>query len=305
MLGMAPMLNLPDGLIARALSLADIDEVVAMVNRCELHDTGEIMLDRADLLADTGVADFDRDRDWLGVFDGEEPLAWAILSRPGRAFVDVDPAVRARGVGTELRRWTESRAREIGTDRVAQVIDDRRTDVAAMLRDAEYQTLYASWILRMDHGTEPLLAAPPEGITIRTFRPEEETELITMFEDAFSQFEGRLPSTIDAWLAMTIHREGFRPEDMLIAADGDRVDGGAFLIEVDGSSVWVDKFAVQRDHRHRGIARAMLQTAFRRSWALGSTFTELNTDSRTGALPFYERIGMHVRSSYTNWALDL
>ena len=173
-----------------------------------------------------------------------------------------------------------------------------------MLLEAGYRSQYESWILRMDHPTEPAPPAPPAGITIRTFDPVEETELLTMFEDAFQEFDDRLPSTIDRWLAMTVHREGFRPEDMLVASDGDRVVGGAFLIESDGS-IWVDKFAVHREHRHRGIARAMLQTAFRRSWDLGSTFTELNTDSRTGALSFYERVGMYVRSSYTNWALDL
>jgi mycothiol synthase len=124
-----------------------------------------------------------------------------------------------------------------------------------------------------------------------------------MFEDAFREFDGRMPSSIDAWLATTVHREGFRPEDMLVAVDGERVVGGAFLLEADGG-IWVDKFAVHRDHRHRGIARAMLQTAFCRSYDLGSHSTELNTDSRTSALPFYERVGMYVRSSYTNWALE-
>ena len=29
------------------------------------------------------------------------------------------------------------------------------------------------------------------------------------------------------------------------------------------------------------------------------------TDSRTGALSFYERIGMYVRRPYMNWSLDL
>ena len=298
-------MNLPSGLAARVLTTDDVDDVVAMINRCELVDIGETMWERADLLSDTSGSDFDRTRDWLGVFDGAGScVAWAMVLRGRRAWVDVDPAHRGCGIGTELRRWTEERARELGVDHVSQVIEDRRVDVAAMLRGAGYRSLYESWILRMDHPTEPAPPAPPAGVIIRSFDPAEETELLTMFEDAFSDFTGRLPSTIDTWLAMTAHREGFRPDDMLVAAEDGRVVGGAFLIESDGS-IWVDKFAVDRDHRHRGIARAMLHEAFRRSWALGSTFTELNTDSRTGALSFYERIGMCVRSSYTNWALDL
>jgi GNAT superfamily N-acetyltransferase len=91
---------------------------------------------------------------------------------------------------------------------------------------------------------------------------------------------------------------------MIVATEGGRIVGGAFLIESEGS-IWVDKFAVRRDARHRGIARAMLYRAFERSHALGSSYTELNTDGRTGALSFYERIGMRIRASYTSWALDL
>jgi GNAT superfamily N-acetyltransferase len=156
----------------------------------------------------------------------------------------------------------------------------------------------------MDHPAPPEPPRPPVGITLRAFRPADETELLGMFEEAFSEFEDRLPSSIGTWRAMTTRREGFRNEDMIVAVEGDRIVGGAFLIRSAGS-IWVDKFAVHRDHRRRGIARAMLAAAFARSRQLGSSFTELNTDSRTGALSFYERIGMHVRLSYTNWALDL
>jgi GNAT superfamily N-acetyltransferase len=301
---MAPAMNLPGGLRARPLAPGDIDEVVAMVNGCERHDSGETMWERADLVADTASTGFDLRRDWVGVFDEDRCVAWAIFLRSGRAFVDVDPDVRNRGIGSTLRAWTEDRAREVGVDRLGQVIEDRRADVAALLGHAGYRPARSSWILRMDHVSEPPAPTPPEGITIRTFRPQEGTALLAMFEEAFSEFDGRLPSTMETWRAMTIEREGFRPDDMLVAADGERVVGGAFLIETDGS-IWVDKFAVHRDYRHRGIARAMLQTAFGRSWALGAAFTELNTDARTGALSFYERIGMYVRSSYTDWALDL
>jgi ribosomal protein S18 acetylase RimI-like enzyme len=48
-----------------------------------------------------------------------------------------------------------------------------------------------------------------------------------------------------------------------------------------------------------------LQTAFRRSFARGYDHTSLSTHSRSGALSLYERIGMHVTRSFTNWGLDL
>jgi len=171
--------------------------------------------------------------------------------------------------------------------------------------------LYITWIVYRwatagptRRGKRRMEPKPPPGIQIRSFEPSKETEVLQMFEDAFMEFEGRTPSDLETWRAMTVRREGFTPEDMLVALDGERVVGGAFLIEADGG-IWIDKFATHRDYRHRGVARAMLQTAFRRSWALGSPFSELNTDSRTGALSFYERIGMYIRSSYAHWTLEL
>ena len=40
-------------------------------------------------------------------------------------------------------------------------------------------------------------------------------------------------------------------------------------------------------------------------WDLGKPGLEVATDSRTGALGLYEKVGMHVISSYTNYAKDL
>jgi mycothiol synthase len=297
-------LNLPDGLVARPLTTDDIDDVVAMINDCERHATGELMWEREDLVADAGSDGFDPERDWLGVVDdGGRCVAWAMVLQRRRTWVDVHPDVRGRGVGTALREWTVGRVRELGGDFAGQIVDDRLPEVAAMLRAAGYTPRHTSWVLRMDH-PDPPIPEPPDGIQLRSYRAADEDELLAMFEEAFSEFEDRLPSSPGTWRAMTTGREGFRNDDMIVAVDGERIVGGAFLIEYD-ASIWVDKFAVLRDYRHRGIGRAMLYAAFARSHELGSSFTELNTDSRTSALSFYERIGMRIRRSYTNWALDL
>ncbi|MGH2680761.1 MAG: GNAT family N-acetyltransferase [Actinomycetota bacterium] len=90
----------------------------------------------------------------------------------------------------------------------------------------------------------------------------------------------------------------------LVGADGDgRIVGGAFLIDAD--EIWVDNLTVAREFRHRGIARALLQTAFARSYERGYTWTSLSTDSSRGALSLYERLGMTVHRSFTRLGLDL
>jgi ribosomal protein S18 acetylase RimI-like enzyme len=155
----------------------------------------------------------------------------------------------------------------------------------------------------MDHATEPAAPTIPDGIAIRAIRPDDESPTMAMFETAFSEFADRLPSSETTWRAMTVEREGFEPEDLIVAIDGQQLVGGALLL--DSEEIWVDKLAVAASHRHRGVARALLQTAFRRSFERGYEHTSLSTDSRTGALSLYERVGMRVTRSFTNWGLDL
>jgi mycothiol synthase len=294
---------LPTGQRARALTKDDIDAVIAMVNECELHDTGETMWERADLLSDSAIEGFDRDRDWVGVFERDRVVGWAMLVHHRSVWADVDPGARGRGIGTWLRAWSESRGREIGTDRIGQTIDDRLADVASLLTRAGYTPRHTSWILVMEHEEPPADGAPPDGIEIRPIRAADEGATFEMFERAFSEFADRPPSTAATWRAMTVGREGFAPDDLIVATEGERVVGGAFLLDSD--EIWVDKLAVDRGYRHRGIARALLQTAFRRSFDCGYTQTRLSTDSRTGALALYERLGMRVQRSFTNYGLDL
>jgi GNAT superfamily N-acetyltransferase len=299
----AAVTSLPLGLVARPLRETDLDAVVSMVNTCELHDTGEVMLERADLVADAGGDGFDPSADWTGVFDGDRIVGWGLLVQRHRLATDVHPDVRGRGVGAWLRAWSEDRARAAGSASVVQVIDDRREDVASMLTAAGYSPDETSWILRMDHPDRPARPVPPRGIELRASRPDDEDDVLLLFERAFSEWPGRQPTSPAAWRAMVTDREGFEPEDLIVALADGIVVGGAFLIDAD--EIWVDKLAVESEFRHRGIARALLLTAFGRSFDRGYAWTALSTDSRSGALSLYERIGMRVHRSFTRYGLDL
>lgn len=297
------MTSLPHGLVARPLRETDLDAVVSMVNTCEIHDSGEPMVDRADVVADSQREGFDPGGDWVGVFDRDRIVAWAMIVQRRRAWADVHPDLRGRGIGTWLRRWTEDRARALGSETVGQTIDDARPEVGAMLRHAGYTPRGTSWILFMNHPARPGVPTVPAGIELRAYRQDDEDEVLAMFEKAFSEHEGRTPLPPATWRAMVTHRDGFEPDDLVVAHSNDRIVGGAFLIDAD--EIWIGQLAVDREFRHRGIARAMLQTAFVRSFDRGYPRTSLSTDSRSGALSLYERLGMTVRRSFTAYELDL
>ena len=251
------MTSLPQGLVARPLRESDLDAVVGMVNACEIHDSGEPMVDRADLVADSQREGFDPGGDWVGVFEADRVVAWAMVVQRRRAWADVHPDVRGRGIGTWLRRWTEDRARALGSETVEQTIDDAHTEVEGMLRRAGYTSRGSSWILFMDHPERPGVPILPAGIELRAFRHDDEDEVLAMFEKAFAEQQGRSPLAQTTWRAMVTQREGFEPEDLVVALSNDRIVGGAFLI--DAGEIWIGQLAVDREFRHRGIARAMLR----------------------------------------------
>ena len=155
----------------------------------------------------------------------------------------------------------------------------------------------------MDHPERPDEPSPPADVTLRASRPADHDDALEMFERAFSEWEDRVANAPATWRALVTEREGFQPEDLMLAVAGDRIVGGAFLI--DAGEIWVDKIAVVREFRHRGIARALLQTAFVRSFDRGYRWTSLSTDSATGALSVYERVGMRIHRSFTRYGLDL
>ena len=72
---------------------------------------------------------------------------------------------------------------------------------------------------------------------------------------------------------------------------------------VSGEFGYVPALAVRRDQRGRGLARALLADCFGVAREHGASRSELATDSRTGALGLYERVGMAVTSTWVHRAV--
>lgn len=83
------------------------------------------------------------------------------------------------------------------------------------------------------------------------------------------------------------------------------VVGVAFTIVDSTGCGYLHQLAVDRPHRGRGLAQALLADGFGRARAHGATRSELSTDSRTGALDLYLKVGMEVIATWTLRMCDL
>jgi len=299
------VIALPAEFTATPLADDDIDDVVTLVRTCELHDSGEAMYERADLVADLVLAD--RQRDALVVRGpGGTAAAWGLILRRRTRWADVHPDHRGLGLGRALVDWSVRRAQELGADRIGQTIEDCRVDAIALLRAAGAIPVRTAWILRLEHDrTAPPRPGDVPGVALRDSAPADEIEALETMELAFSEWPDRPPSTLATWQALVTGREGFSSDQLQVAVSDDgRIVGAAFLID-DGQELWVDKLATHPQFRGRGIGSALLRRAFVMSHSRGRRATCLSTDSHTGALPFYQRLGMQVTRSFTHWAIPL
>lgn len=299
--------RVPAGLAVRPASRDDVAALTALIAACETANDGV-----AEIHPDDVENVFDRagdDSDAVVVVEGPDgPVAWARAAGQfgERAEADVHPDWTGRGIGRALLGWTEGRARRAGLPRVRQTVTDANLAARRLFEANGYEAGGASWILQQTLVDEPPTVEVPDGITIRPYRPEDAPAVHRLIDDAFGEWPGREPVDFEHWAPHVIGHGSFAPALSPLAFDGDQLVGVALGFAYAGSDEgWVQQLATKATHRHRGIARALLQSAFAGFHAAGWRACGLSTDSRTGALSLYERVGMRVRRSYTWWVKPL
>src|SRR4051794_39380434 len=299
-----PVSELPAELHSGPLSMDDVPEAAAMWRECELVDEGEAEVTEEDLIAVWQRPSFDFATQSVGVRSGDGLVAVGTLWGTRNAFADVLPSERGRGIGTWLVQWTELACRTAGADATLQSIPDTAEDARQLLLAHGYRPRWEPWVLEISLEREPLPPELPAGYQLRAYRPgEDDRAVYEVIERAFSEWPEREPESFEDFAAVTLGRPNFTPEDVTLAVCGDAVVGAMTMVDDDGEG-WVDRLAVAREHRHRGVARALLQHAFGFTWRRGGRRCGLGTDSRTGARALYERVGMHVKRSYTDFQKD-
>jgi mycothiol synthase len=287
----------------RVATRCDVAAIIALIAACETADNGLAEVHPTDVEHSFDVAD--AQAGVIVVEAADKLVGWATLA-DGRAEVDVHPAWRGRGIGSALLAWTEESARAAGMPEVRQVVTNADTAAHRLFEGAGYHVRYSSWILEMRLGDAAPEVTIPPGIAIRPYRPEDAEVVYQVIEDAFNEWPGRQPTKFEGWSAYVLGHAAFAPGLSRLAFEGDELVGVALCDDYEGQDEgWVPQVATKATHRHRGIARALLQSVFVAFHATGRRRVGLNTDSRTGALGLYERIGMQVRRTYTSWAKDL
>jgi mycothiol synthase len=298
-------MQLPDGLTTRPLEFGDATAVTGVIAAQELADCGQVIIDESDIVADWQRPSFDIGSSTIGVFEGDRLVAYAEVSWEGRGDAAVHPDHRGRGLGTALAHWMQETARAQGQSVVGMPVPVGSPG-EALLTALGYHPRWNSWVLRLPEGAEIQPQPIADGYAIREATADEGHAAYTVIEDAFLEWSVRARQSFDDFAAQVFRRPGFEPWNLRVAVDADGAVVGAAYIFIDGQGCgYVDKLAVRRDQRGLGLARALLVDAFAEARAHGAHTSELVTDSRTGALSLYEKVGMEVYSNWVNLAIQL
>ena len=150
----------------------------------------------------------------------------------------------------------------------------------------------------------------PEGVTIRPYRhPDELQAVYEADEEGFADHWEHRARPFDEWRGRHVERERFDPTLWWVAEAEDGAIAG--LARCDwkrqGDWGWVDGLAVRPAYRRRGIAEALLKTAFAEFFRRGERRVGLGVDAQnpTGATRLYEKAGMRVFWRALVWEKEL
>ena len=275
-----------DDLMAGPLSLDDIPALLTFLHRYDLRYFGEPLMDAEDLQADLSDPELDLAADTLGLRTPDQTLvAGAFVTTRGHLEAQFAEDWDTPELRSRLVEFGENRGRQRGLDAVFQFLAEADADGAAWLLDRGYRRTYTAWILRLDPETPIRGRDLPPGYAVRPFAADDAEATFTVIRDAFAEWNAD-PSA-------------FR----VATFEGEVV--GASIVFDSADEAWVSQLAVAKPHRGRGVAQQLLADTYAAARARGIQHAGLSTDTRTGALDLYLRLGMRVLFSLDNYRLEL
>jgi ribosomal protein S18 acetylase RimI-like enzyme len=245
------------------------------------------------------------DRDTRIVRDGDAPVAyaeatWKIpdVAGPLDLVVRIHPDHARTGIGPWLADWGEGLADERGSDGVRAWVVDRDDALQDLLRSRGFVHVRSSFTMWKVLAAGDSTGSMPDGVVIRPYADADERMLYELHRAAFAEHWGFHPISLETWNGL-LHGDGWDPSLVFLAdAEGETV--GYLVGFLEETTGFVGMLGVLKEHRGRGIAKALLRRAFVEFARRGRKDVRLGVDSEnaTGAVRLYEGVGMTVHRRY-------
>jgi mycothiol synthase len=283
----------------------DLEAVLELMRVTDIAVAGDSDWTASELRSTWEELDLTRDA-WLFELDGRVAGYADFFAKGTRLNGDgyIHPEFRGRGIGSEILRLTEERGREEEPNvpagervYIQNATLDQDEETVRFYRERGYEPVRGFRGMAIDLDKKPSPGAIP-GIEIRLYRhPDEGQAFHAAQQESFADHWEHRPTSWEKWQEKNYGRETFDPALWWVAADGDEI-AGVLIGEQrrDPGQGWIETVGVRRPYRRRGIAEALLKTAFAELFRRGERRIGLGVDaeSPTGATRVYERAGMRT-----------
>ncbi|MFZ4893366.1 GNAT family N-acetyltransferase [Plantibacter sp. Mn2098] len=219
----------------------------------------------------------------------------------------VHPEWRGRGIGSVLLEWAQQRSQQQLASLDLDLpgwsmgyVDERNADGKQLFADAGFRVArYFTHMQRVLADEIPVLPSPA-GLRVIGYTPEYSDRTRRARNDSFRDHWGSLATPAERW-EQFVGGPRFRNDLSIIAVDENDDVVGFVLTEVDEEDWAAQGFTggyialvgIVRSARGKRLAPVMLSEALRRQQSAGyeRATLEVDTESPTGALGLYERIG--------------
>ena len=305
------------GYTIRRPEFADAAAVHAVIVASEIEEFGEaegIGID--DIEGDWTQLDLKHDA-WVAVALDGAFAGYGYVRERRHVRLDVEiyvhPVHCGQGIGTELVRLTEARAREhivLAPPRTRVAVNNwinaLNPQARSLLEREGYTPVRYFFRMEIDFSEEPPAASWPDGASL--WRGEADDDLRAFYEtteEAMADHWGHVAISFEEWRERR-ERSHFDPRLWFLALD-DGEPVAAVLCSISDGIGWIDTLAVRRSWRRRGLGFALLTHAFRELYGRGMRRFALVVDaeSPTGATRLYERAGMRIGQQYATYSKEL
>ena len=224
-------------------------------------------------------------------------------------------------LGGLLNVWAETRSREImqKTQEDLRVflmnfVNSKDSEAVQLLTDFGAKIERHVWT--MERLLDEDLADPilPDGYKIRIAQKEEYPQVYQLQKESFRDHWGYIPTTFEEGYPIFLNQYVDTPEyfpDLWFVVEyaGELV---GMIIGTASSSYgedygWVGVLGVLREHRKKGLGKALLQKSFQSIRQMGSSKVGLGVDTQnlSGALKLYQDLGMYVAEEFLRFEKTL
>lgn len=292
-----------DDLAAGPLRLDDVGALLELFHTSDRRYFGEPLMDAEDLHSELADPELDLARDTLALRTTDGTLvAGGFVTARGHLDAQFAEGWERPELRERLVSFGEKRGLSRGLESVFQFVPEADTEGAAWLVDRGYVLDHTSWVLRLDADTPIEGRTLPAGYAVRPFGPADAKAAYAVIRDAFAEWDSEPERSFASWSAGTLGRPNVDPSTFRVATYGGEIVGACTVFD-SAEEAWVAQLAVAREHRRRGVAQQMLADAYAAARERGLPHAGLSTDTRTGALDLYQRLGMRVLFTLNNYHL--